>query len=102
MSMSVRIDINRLHIAVHGVSAQLVEEALQGLDTELDQRLNAYGIGPGIKTAGVDISELAIDPVHVETVLDVAGLRGLIADRVFDAITTQAGESAGVSDGGAR
>lgn len=100
MTTTVNIDINRLRIAVHGVSAQLIEEALQGLDSELGRRLGVYGIGAGGNWAPASISELALSPVHLDTTMDVAGLRGLIADRLLDAIAAQTEASAGVADGG--
>lgn len=99
--MTMDIDIGRLNISLHGVSAQMIEEAVQDLDAELGRRLGVRKLGQGLssKTAAIDIAELALSPVHLNTTLNVAGLRGLIADRLLDAIEAQQ-QSAQTSAGG--
>jgi hypothetical protein len=89
--MSMSIDLGRLHINLHGVSAQMIEAAVEGLDEELGRRLGARKLGQGLtsKTAAVDMAELALNPVHLNSTLDATGLRGLIADRLLDAIENQ-------------
>jgi len=89
--MSLNVNVGRLQINLQGVSAQLIEAAVQDLDVELGRRLGVRKLGQGLssKTAAVDIGELALSPLHLSTTLDVAGLRGLIADRLLDAIETQ-------------
>ena len=90
-AMSMNVNVGRLQISLHGVSAQMIEAAVQGLDAELGRRLGVRKLGQGLnsKTAAVDIAELALSPLHLSTTLDAAGLRGLIADRLLDAIETQ-------------
>jgi hypothetical protein len=89
--MSMNVNVGRLQISLHGVSAQLIEAAVQDLDAELGRRLGVRKLGQGLtsRTAAVDIAELALSPLHLPTTIDVAGLRGLIADRLLDAIEAQ-------------
>lgn len=89
--MAMHIDIARLNLSLHGISAEVVEAAMQGLDAELGRRLGVRRLGQGLssKTARVDLPELALSPIHLNTALNVAGLRGLIADRLLDAIEMQ-------------
>ena len=99
--MNMQVDINRLHINLHGISALMIEEAVQGLDGELRRRLGVRNIGNGLssKTATVDLAELSLSAVHVDSTINVAGLRGLIADRLLDALETRY-LSASASTGG--
>lgn len=77
------IQLERLNIAVYGVSAEVVEEAMQGLEESLRRRLQGLALPAAW---GSDLSELAVDPVYTTTVLDAAALRGIIADRLVQAI----------------
>lgn len=77
------IDINRVNIALHGVSAQVVETAVGGLEAAVKRRLGQL---PGWSGTSLDIGDLSLGPVHKETVLDAAVLRDIIADRLVGAI----------------
>ena len=80
------LNIGRVQIALHGVSAQIAQEAVAGLEGELRNRLgilSVYGM------AGADMGELALNPVHSTVVLDADALRALIAERLADAIQTR-------------
>lgn len=79
----INIDINRVTIALHGVSAQVVESAVKDLEEELHRRLGS--LPPGI-SADIDIGELALGPVRSETVLDGNALRGIIAGQLAEAV----------------
>lgn len=85
------IDIGRMNISLHGISAEVVEESTAGLEEELRRRLGTRMQGQGLnsKTANIDLAELALSPVHVSTTLNAAGLRSLIADRLVEAIEAQ-------------
>lgn len=88
-----RLEIDRIRIALHGVSAELVEAAVSGLEAELGRRLG--GLGSGSRLQPLDIGELAIGPLHSDTVLDAGALRGVIAERLVEAIRRRlAGEAA--------
>jgi hypothetical protein len=85
------IDIDRLRISLHGVSAQMIDEAMLGIDKELSLRLQKQGLGrgPAQRAFAVSIDEMALSPIHSDATLNVAGLRGLIADRLCEAIQTE-------------
>ena len=78
-----QMDIDRLQITVHGVSSQVVEEAVQLLGDELRRRL---GVQRLMDLAGFDSAELVLDPIRTSSRLDSASLSGLIADRLMSAL----------------
>jgi len=80
------LNIGRIQIALHGVSAQVAEEAVAGLEGALRSRL---GVLPVYGMAGADMGELALNPVHSTVMLDANALRALIAERLADAIQTR-------------
>jgi len=84
------VDINRVYIALHGVSPLVVETAVGGLEVELKRRLGQL---PGWSGASLDIGDLSLGPVHKETVLDAATLRDIIADRLVCAIRSSLSNS---------
>jgi Mrp family chromosome partitioning ATPase len=77
------LNIGRIQIALHGIPAPVAEQAVTGLDDELRHRFTMLQIDG---MAGIDLGELSLSPVHSSTVLDANALRGLIADRLNDAI----------------
>jgi len=77
------IKIGRLNIALHGVSAQVVEAAVVGLEEEMRRRMGALALGD---VAAFDVGELSIGPVRRTGVLDAASLRGIIAERMIEAV----------------
>jgi len=77
------IEIDRIQIALYGVSSQVVEAATVDLVGELKRRL---GVFPQNDMAAFDMGELAIGSIESETALDAAALRGIIADRMAQVI----------------
>ena len=77
------IEIERLAVSLHGVSSQVVEAATTGLEAEITRRLGRL---PLSGARSLDLGDLAVSPLHTETVLDASALRGIIADRLTDAI----------------
>jgi hypothetical protein len=77
------IEIDRIQIALYGVSSQVAEAAAVDLDAELKRRL---GVFPQHDMAAFDMGELAIGSVESEAALDAAALRGIIADRIVQVI----------------
>ncbi|MCP4463722.1 MAG: hypothetical protein GY819_13080 [Planctomycetaceae bacterium] len=99
--MTMNVSIDRLRISLHGVSAQMVEAAVDGLDVELRRRLGLRGLDKRLNgnSASVNIAELALSPAHLDAASDSAGLRGLIADRLLDVIETHYDSTLGSSGG---
>jgi hypothetical protein len=83
--MSLTLDIDRLSLALHGVSAQIAEAAIAGLEPELRRRLG--NLTERALVSG-DLGVVRIGPIASSATLDVAALRGLIAERLVLALTT--------------
>jgi len=77
------IEIERLAVSLHGISSQVVEAAAGGLEAEITRRLGRLTLGD---TRWLNPGDVAMSPVHNRTVLDASALRGIIADRLTDAI----------------
>ncbi len=82
--MSLVIDIERLSIALHGISAGVAEAAVNGLDEELRRRLGALA---GRALVSGDLGIVRLGAITGSAVLDAAALRGLIADRLVLALS---------------
>lgn len=85
------LTFNRLSIAVYGVSAEIVEAAVDGLDRSLRTRI---GVADYRGIAARDLSELSTTPIRVHRRLGPAELRDLIANQIADTISNlpQAGD----------
>ncbi len=79
----ISIDLNRLQISLHGVSAEVAESAMTGLDAELRRRLGR--LSPGDLQLE-DRAELALDDIRVQGRIDASALRVLIAARLVTAL----------------
>jgi hypothetical protein len=78
--MSLReFDVELVGISLHGVSQEIAEEALSGLEGELARRIDA--LGPRFAWfAPSDLGEIALGPLTAPANVDAGALRGLIAD----------------------
>ena len=85
------INIRRVHVALHGVATSLAEAAQHGLDAEIARRLYLMrslpggAVGPGCFDSG----RFDPDPITVDPDIDPATLRGLIAERLCEAVWRQ-------------
>jgi hypothetical protein len=86
------LEIDRIHIALHGVSSEVVEAAVVGLEAEFGRRLG--GLGSISKLQSLDIGDVSIDPWQNDAVLDAGALRGVIAERLARAIQCRLSEEA--------
>jgi hypothetical protein len=77
-----RIEIDRLEIALDGVSAQVAEHAVAGLEGELRRRLAGLPLG----TAATAVPQLSVGPLDLPPYADAAALRALIAERLLGAL----------------
>ncbi len=75
----VEFEIDRVGIDLHGVSQEIAEEALSGLEGELARRIGALGPRPDGLATG-DLAEVALGPLTVPSNIDPADLRALIAE----------------------
>ena len=80
---AIGFDIALVEIALHGVSQEIAETALSGLEGELARRLDALALRAGTLPRN-DLAELALGPLSVAANIDAAGLRALIAEALLD------------------
>ena len=83
------IDIERVAISLGGVSSQVVAEAVTGLEAEVARRLGS--LTPNSR-GPLNLGDLAMSPLRTDTVLDASALRGIIADRLAEAILQAGGK----------
>ena len=88
--MNGMLHIDRVVISLHGVSSQVVEAAVSGLEQLISRRLGCFTVG-GVEP--LHLGDLALPPIHTQTVLDASALRGIIADRLIEAIRIAADTS---------
>ena len=74
-----RLNIERINVSLHGVSAAVVEQASENLESELKRRLGTIRVS---QRGAADPGFLNLGPIHVEPSADGAALRGLIAERL--------------------
>jgi hypothetical protein len=85
----VNLDIDRLSISLHGVSAGVAQEAVADLAQELRRRLSNL---PPQSLPSLDMGGLAIGPLQANSTLDATSLRDLIADRLVQALFDRQGD----------
>ena len=99
----VSIDVGRLDLALHGVSAAVAEAAVEGLEGALRRRLGAL---PPDRRGAFEQADLALGALESGSALDAGALRGIIADRLVEAILAAghggtAGSAGAAGTGGA-
>lgn len=82
--MSLTIDIDRLSVRLHGVSAGVAEAAVVGLDEEVRRRLGNLA---GRSLVSGDLGVVRVGAIAGAGTLDAAALRGLIAERLVFALS---------------
>src|SRR5688572_5014687 len=86
---NVNLDIDRLSISLHGVSAGVAQEAVADLAQELRRRLASL---PPQSLPSLDMGGLAVGPLNASGTLDATSLRDLIADRLVQALFDRQGD----------
>ncbi|VAW69253.1 hypothetical protein MNBD_GAMMA10-3355 [hydrothermal vent metagenome] len=80
----INIDINRISISLHGISSEVVEAAVNGLESELVRRLSSLTFN---HLSNYDAGDLSIGPIYKTSRLDAISLRNLIVENVIDRIS---------------
>lgn len=75
------VEIGRLSIVLHGVSAAIAEAAVGGLEAALRRRLDAMRIA-----GSRDVPALQIDALDLPPDADATALRELLAERLVQAL----------------
>ncbi len=81
-----RINIERINVSLHGVSAGVVEQASESLEAELKRRLGTIRVS---QRGAADPGFLNLGPIHIEPSADGATLRSLVAERLTAALQRQ-------------
>jgi hypothetical protein len=80
---TLRLQLDRLDIRLHGVSAAVAERAVAGLAEALQSRLQ--GVTPGAAPM-IDLGGLELAPLQLDAGVDADGLRALLAERIGSAL----------------
>lgn len=92
-----KVNVERLVLTLHGVSAEVARAAAENLPQELGRRLG----GPGRGWLDRDLGVVVIGPVEMKGAPDAEALRALIAERLVLALggPREAAESDGEEEG---
>jgi hypothetical protein len=94
---TIDLGIGLVEIALHGVSREIAETALSGLEGELARRIDARG--PRLDAlASTDLADAALGPLTVAANIDSAGLRALIAEALIDHVLDRQADDAEAPD----
>jgi hypothetical protein len=77
-----RLDIDRITLKLHGISAEIAQAAMEGLETELLHRLQMRGMDHSA-LSGLSPS-IRLPAIHSLTPLDADSLRARLADGLID------------------
>jgi hypothetical protein len=77
---AVRIDVDRLQVALHGVSAAVAEDFSTRIGRALERRLG--GLPAGAVTAALDLGLLDLGRIDLKDTPDAGALAGIVADRL--------------------
>ena len=79
MMRNYKINIQRINVSMHGVSAAVVEQAAENIERELRRQLAQLLISASNKT---DIESLDLGSLNIESGTDSEALHNLIAERL--------------------
>ena len=81
---ALRIDVDRLQIALHGVSATVAEDFSTRIGRALEQRLS--GLPADAVTAQLDLGLLELGRIDLKATPDAGALAGIVADRLVEVL----------------
>jgi len=82
-----RIDVDRLQVALHGVSAGVAEEFSTRIGHALEQRLTR--VPAGAISAQLDLGVLELGRIDLHDTPDAGALAGIVADRLVEVLATR-------------
>lgn len=95
---AVRIEIDRLQVALYGVSATVAEDFPERIGRALEQRLN--GLPAGAATSALDLGLLDLGRIDLKDTPDAGALAGIVADRLVEALAAHCGSEKKDNGGG--
>jgi hypothetical protein len=81
---ALRIDVDRLQVALHGVSATVAEDFSTRIGRALEQRLS--GLPADAVTAELDLGLLELGRIDLKDTPDAGALAGIVADRLVEVL----------------
>jgi predicted LPLAT superfamily acyltransferase len=84
---AVRIDVDRLQVALHGVPAALAEDFPARIGRALEQRLR--GLRADAVTAALDLGLLELGRIDLTESVDAGALAGIVADRLVEVLAVR-------------
>jgi hypothetical protein len=85
--MMIRLHIDRIALKLHGISTDIAQAALDGLDNEMVRRLQIRGVNSSV-LSGLS-SSLRLPSIHSATPLDAETLRMHIADGLMTLLSPE-------------
>jgi hypothetical protein len=79
MSTLLRFAVGQVDIALHGVSREIAEDAVSGLEGELARRLDVLAPRAGMAPR-TDLADVALGPMTAPANIDAGALRAMIAE----------------------
>ena len=95
---ALRIDVDRLQIALHGVSAGVAEDFSTRVGRPLEQRLS--GLPADAVTADLDLGLLELGRIDLKDTPDAGALAGIVADRLVEVLTVRSATEKKENTGG--
>lgn len=95
---TVRIDVDRLQVALHGVSASVAEDFSTRIGRALQQRLS--GLPADAVTAALDLRQLELGRIDLKDTPDAGALAGIVADRLVEMLAMRCGNKKTENRGG--
>ncbi len=86
-----QLELDRVSITLHGISAELAEAAAQGLEDALRRRLQSMRAPLGSATLGESPGLLSVS-ASIEQGASPAELRALLVEQIASALASSAGE----------
>ncbi len=95
---AVRIDVDRLQVALRGVSATVAEDFSTRIGRALEQRLS--GLPADAVIAALDLGLLELGRIDVKDTPDAGALAGIVADRLVEVLAMRCGREKKENGGG--
>ncbi len=86
------IQLDRLNLALHGVSADMAQALSDNLERALTERVGRLG-GEPLSRADLALGGVSLGTIEATAGLDGAALAGIVAERLVEMLALRAGMS---------
>jgi hypothetical protein len=83
------VDLNRIDISLHGISAEVANAAIAGLDASLSHRLQGLAWSGRALSLADTQAEVNLDATRVKPGATAADIRALLVEQIATAISQQ-------------